>query len=602
MSEHTFITGKDAALEDTIARVQGQLAVLGFEIEETRWLNPVPHCWSVHIRDKHCPILFTNGKGASKKAALASALGEFVERLASQYFFGDFHWHRTRTTHNGLERGVHDPRERWFTIDKPGVRPEGLLDDALWRHYLADEYRITTKDWVDFNSAVTDAVCALPFTRIRDGETVYFPANVIGNLYVSNGLTAGNTVFEARTQGLSEVFERFVKNRVIAESIALPQIPDDIVTRYPTIATAISALRDHGFGLRLLDASLGGQYPVICVTLIDPQSGGVFASFGAHPNFEVAFERTVTELLQGRALEDLHAFHPPTTDQELVSDPQNLELHFIDSSGWLSWDFFRDTPDYPFVHWNFTVHKDGAAENKTRDNEAGFIRLCDIVQAEGYDVYVADYPHVGLYACRILVPGMSEIYPVDELYERNNNVGLSLIPYVERLDKLTTTECARLFETMDDMDIDWLMPMTDVIGLAIGADHPWASLRFGELRALALFASGPNDDDDECEALLDWLATVPPLPDERKIIYRAALTRHQLRVAATAPLASYQETLTAMYPPQALAAAEALMQGKAGFLDLSGLGTHFGQSALHRSLISAFERAYAVKMRDEKTS
>jgi ribosomal protein S12 methylthiotransferase accessory factor len=597
MSEHTFITGKDASLEDTIARVQGQLAALGFDIEETRWLNPVPHCWSVHIRDKNCPILFTNGKGASKKAALASALGEFVERLASQYFFGDFHWHREQTTHDGLQQGVHDPRERWFTIDHPGVRPEGLLDDALWRHYLADEYRISTQDWVDFNSAVTDAVCALPYTRIRDSETLYFPANVVGNLYVSNGLTAGNTVFEARTQGLSEVFERFVKNRVIAECIALPQIPDDIVARYPTIATAIAALRGHGFGLRLLDASLGGEYPVICVTLIDPQSGGVFASFGAHPNFEVAFERTVTELLQGRALDDLHAFHPPTTDQELVSDPQNLELHFIDSSGWLSWDFFRDTPDYPFVHWDFTVHKDGAL-----DNEAGFIRLCNIVQAEGYDVYVADYPHVGLYACRILVPGMSEIYPVDELYERNNNVGLSLVPYVERLDKLTTTECTRLFETMDDMDMDWLMPMTDVIGLAIGADHPWASLRFGELRALALFASGPNDDDDECEALLDWLATVPPLPDDRRVVYRAALTRHQLRVAATAPLASYQETLAAMYPSQALAAAEALMQGKAGFLDLSGLGAHFGQSALHRSLISAFERAYAAKAREEQAS
>jgi ribosomal protein S12 methylthiotransferase accessory factor len=592
MSEHTFITGKDAALEDTIARVQGQLAALGFDIEETCWLNPVPHCWSVHIRDKHCPILFTNGKGASKKAALASALGEFVERLASQYFFGDFHWHRAQTAHDGDQQGVHDPLERWFTIDQAGVRPDGLLDDALWRHYLADDYRITTEDWVDFNGAVTDAVCALPYTRIRDGETLYFPANVVGNLYVSNGLTAGNTVFEARTQGLSEVFERFVKNRVIAERIALPQIPDDIVERYPTIATAITALRGHGFGLRLLDASLGGKYPVICVTLIDPQSGGVFASFGAHPNFEVAFERTVTELLQGRELDDLHAFHPPTTDQELVSDPQNLELHFIDSSGWLSWDFFRDTPDYPFVHWDFT------AEN----NEAGFTRLCDIVYAEGYDVYVADYPHVGLYACRILVPGMSEIYPVDELYERNNNVGRALIPYVEQLDKLTATECARLFEAMDEMDMDWLMPMTDIIGLAIEADHPWSSLRFGELRALALFASGPNDDDDEWEALLDWLATVPPLPEERRNVYRAALTRHQLRVANTAPLASYQGTLAAMYPPQALAAAEALMQGQAGFLDLPGLGAHFGHSALHRSLIAAFERAYAAKTRKEQVS
>ncbi|MHB1229554.1 MAG: 30S ribosomal protein S12 methylthiotransferase accessory factor YcaO [Halothiobacillus sp.] len=580
MSEHTYITGKDAALEDTITRVSSQLASLGFEIEETRWLNPVPHCWSVHIRDKHCPTLFTNGKGASKKAALASALGEFVERLASQYFFGDFHWHRVQRA-----GGVHDPLERWFTIDKPGIRPDGLLDEVLWRHYQADEYRVTTADWTDFNSAVDDAVCALPYTRIRDGQTLYFPANVIGNLYVSNGLTAGNTVFEARTQGLSEVFERAIKNRVIGEGIALPQIPDAVVNGYPAIATAIAALRGHGFGLRLLDASLGGKYPVICVTLIDPKTGGVFASFGAHPNFEVAFERTVTELLQGRELDDLHTFNPPTTDQELVSDPQNLELHFIDSSGWLAWDFFRDTPDFPFVHWDFT------AEN----NEAGFARLCDIVHSQGLDVYVADYPHIGLYACRVLVPGLSEIYPVDELYERNNTVGRTLVPFVERLHELNTRERIRLFEAIDALDLDWLMPLTDVIGLAVDPDSPWESLRVGELRALALFSQKEHDDEDEREALLDWLATVPPLPDDRTSIYRAAVMLNQLRTADRAPMAQYHNTLALMYSAKTLTTATDLLQGQAGFLNLPSLGKHYATSHRHQALMAAFNRAYAVK-------
>jgi ribosomal protein S12 methylthiotransferase accessory factor len=32
------------------------------------------------------------------------------------------------------------------------------------------------------------------------------------------------------------------------------------------------------------DASLGGEYPVMCVTLMNPRTGGVFASFGAHPS------------------------------------------------------------------------------------------------------------------------------------------------------------------------------------------------------------------------------------------------------------------------------------------------------------------------------
>lgn len=61
-----------------------------------------------------------------------------------------------------------------------------------------------------------------------------------------------------------------------------------------------------------------------------------FASFGAHPSFEVSFERTVTELLQGRGLKDLDVFPEPSFDDEEVGDHHNLETHFIDSSGLIS--------------------------------------------------------------------------------------------------------------------------------------------------------------------------------------------------------------------------------------------------------------------------
>lgn len=581
MTEHTFITGKDADLESTIDRIQAELAAIGFDIEQTRWLNPVPNCWSVHIRDKNCPILFTNGKGASQKAALASALGEFIERLGSQYFFGDFYWGRSRA--DGF---VHDPAERWFVVEQPGVRPDGLLNDSLWRHYLADEYRVRTEDWRDFNSG-ENALCALPYTRVRSGETVYFPVNVVGNLYVSNGLTAGNTPFEARTQGLSEVFERFVKNRVISERIALPIIPDAIVAAYPNIAASILALRAQGFGLRLLDASLGGKYPVICVTLIDPRSGGVFASFGAHPDFSVAFERTVTELLQGRALDDLHSFHPPTTDDELVSDPQNLELHFIDSSGWLSWAFFRDEPDFPFVHWQFTG----------KNNEENFQRLCAMVEAEGREVFIADYTHLGLYACRVLVPGMSEVYPVDELYERNNNAGLSLVPFAETL---IPDEAAELLAAIDAADLDWLLPVTDAIGLAADPGSPWASLRIGEWRAQALFASGHTEDEDEREAVLDWLTQAPPLPEDRRRIYQAARILNALRsYDESGHTDAYEQTLALMFTADERRTARALLDGHGGFIGLTPLGRGFSGSARHRSLMSAYQRAFSVKKHRE---
>ncbi len=113
-------------------------------------------------------------------------------------------------------------------------------------------------------------ICALPFTRQSDEQTVYIPMNIVGNLYVSNGMSAGNTRNEARVQGLSEVFERHIKNRIIAESISLPEIPADVLARYPGVVESIAKLEAEGFPIFAYDGSLGGKYPVICVVLFNP--------------------------------------------------------------------------------------------------------------------------------------------------------------------------------------------------------------------------------------------------------------------------------------------------------------------------------------------
>ena len=91
MSSQSYIPGKDAPLEATINTMQTKLQALGFHIEEKSWLNPVDGIWSVHIRDRDCPILFTNGKGATRLACLASALGEFFERLSTNYFWTHYY-------------------------------------------------------------------------------------------------------------------------------------------------------------------------------------------------------------------------------------------------------------------------------------------------------------------------------------------------------------------------------------------------------------------------------------------------------------------------------------------------------------------------------
>lgn len=82
----THILGKDLPLEQTIANMSGLLAELGIKIEIASWRNIIPNVWSLHIRDAHSPMCFTNGKGATKESALASALGEYIERISNNHF------------------------------------------------------------------------------------------------------------------------------------------------------------------------------------------------------------------------------------------------------------------------------------------------------------------------------------------------------------------------------------------------------------------------------------------------------------------------------------------------------------------------------------
>jgi len=91
MSDKTFIKGKDRDLESSIETLHKKLDALGFEIEEASWLHPVPYVYSVHIHDRACNLMFTNGKGSCKKSSLASALGEFFERMSCNYFFADYY-------------------------------------------------------------------------------------------------------------------------------------------------------------------------------------------------------------------------------------------------------------------------------------------------------------------------------------------------------------------------------------------------------------------------------------------------------------------------------------------------------------------------------
>lgn len=575
MQTESFIPGKDASLESTIRTMQRKLAARGFHLNESSWLNPVEAIWSVHMRDNECPMLFSNGKGASELAARASALGEFFERLGTHYFWTHFYLGETRAN----RPFVHYPQERWFAPTDDGSWPAEMLNPELHAFYNPDG-EIDSHVLVDLNSGnVERGICALPYMRLRDDAQTWIPVNIIGNLYVSNGMAAGNTLMEARSQALSEIFERHIKYRIISEGFCLPEVPDEVIARYPGIAAGIKGLRDAGFGILVRDASLGGRYPVMNVTLLHPKDQGCFASFGAHPRFEIALERALTELLQGRALESLESFPEPGFDMDEIAAVSNLEIHFVDSSGVISWNFLGDKPDYEFSDWNFSS-----------TTEEDYAWLCACVKAEGKEIYVADFTEEGVYSCRILVPGMSEIYPVEDLEWENNSVGNDIRPALVKLPLLNDAESSALLADLQTSNLNDERPLWEILGLATPVGTIWKELRIGELKTLLALAIG---DEDATREGCDWIHQYKQMNRDRRLVYRCIENLMNLD-----DVDNYRASLTLLYGADTVGQAEALLNRRERFFGLNTLGTDMEGSQMHQTLLAAYDKLFAVSVSD----
>ncbi len=577
----TYIAGKDLPLEQTIANMSGILADLGMKIEIASWRNIVPNVWSLHIRDAHSPMCFTNGKGATKESALASALGEFIERLNCNFFYNDQFWGEELAN----AAFVHYPNERWFQPGPNDELPTEILDAYCLKVYNRDG-ELRGSHLFDTNSGNEErGIVSLPFVRRSDDEVVYFPSNLIENLYLSNGMSAGNTLAEAQVQCLSEIFERAVKREIIEGEFALPDVPAEVLAKYPNILAGIQGLEAQGFPVLVKDASLGGEFPVMCVTLMNPRTGGVFASFGAHPSLEVALERSLTELLQGRSFEGLNDLPQPTFEAQAVTEPNNFVEHFIDSSGVVSWRFFSAQSDYEFVEWDFS----GQGENSNAEEAATLFGILDNM---GKESYMAVYEHLGATACRILVPDYSEIYPVEDLIWDNTNKALFFRADILNLHRLDDAELEALVERLIESELDDYTDITTLIGIEFDDNTAWGQLTILELKLLIFLALRQYEEAKECvEMFLQYNDNTA----ERGLFYQALNAVLEMELDDDLELADYEVNFRRMFGDERMDAVIGSVNGSVRFHGLTPTSMKLEGLDRHLRLIDSYKKLHSAR-------
>lgn len=573
----TYIPGKDLPLEQTIANMSAMLADLGMKIEIASWRNIVPHVWSLHIRDAASPMCFTNGKGATKESALCSALGEFIERLSCNFFYNDQFFGEEIAN----SEFVHYPNEKWF---KPGPNDE-LPTEILDEHCLAiynPEGELCGSHLIDTNSGREDrGIVSLPFVRQSDGETVYFPSNLIENLFLSNGMSAGNTLVEAQVQCLSEIFERAVKREILEQELTLPDVPQEVLAKYPDILEGINALEAQGFPVLVKDASMGGQFPVMCVTLMNPRTGGVFASFGAHPSFEVALERSLTELLQGRSFEGFNDLPLPTFNSQTVAEPNNFVEHFIDSFGVVSWRFFSAKPDFEFSEWDFSG-----------SNEEEAATLFGIFEELGAEVYMAVHEDLGAPVCRILVPGYSEVYPIEDLIWDNTNKALDYRDDILNLHRLDDDQLTDLVERLEESQMDDHADIITLIGIEFDENTVWGQLTILELKLLVYLALQRHEEALDCvQMFLQYNDNTV----ERGLFYQAVNAVLEIVLDDELELDDYLPNFQRMFGEATMAAVVGSVSGEVRFHGLTPTNMQLEGLERHQRLIESYKKLHAAR-------
>ena len=367
--------------------------------------------------------------------------------------------------------------------------------------------------------------------------------------------------------------------------IALPDVPQEVLAKYPGILAGIRGLEEQGFPVLVKDASLGGTYPVMCVTLMNPRTGGVFASFGAHPSFEVALERSLTELLQGRSFEGLNDLPQPTFVSNAVTEPNNFVEHFIDSSGVVSWRFFSAKANFEFVEWDFS----GQGENSNAEEAA---TLFGILEDMGKEVYMAVYDQLGAMACRILVPGYSEVYPVEDLIWDNTNKALLFRADILNLHRLDDAGLAALLERLDNNELDEHSDIATLIGIEFDENTDWGQLTVLELKLLIHLAL---KQFEEAQELVGAFLQYNDNTVERGLFYQALNVVLEVLLNDDLELDDYAVNFRRMFGDARMDAAMGSADGSVRFYGLTPTSMKLEGLDRHDRLIDSYKKLHKAR-------
>lgn len=383
---------KDASPAETVESIRSILATVGIEVEERHFRHSdVAYSCRISLADAELAGLDigTNGKGLTPEYARASGYAEFMERLQNKMLYNA----ALRYLH--AVDGVEPLPFRFF--------PDEELVESTGKEFAAVVRRLFPRLSVDGYTA-TDRLLryrTVPYADLTAGTTCDVPV-VLARVPGSTGMCAGNTPAEAIMQGLCEIYERYVLQRLYTSPFAPPRFPDGYFDGTEAGAR-MAALGAEGYRCEALDLSLGGRYPVAGMLLTDP-AGRKVLRLGSDLDASIALQRCITEAFQGMNEAVDASFTDYSDAGSAVNDDSEMKRQYARSlrngTGRYPDIVVGDTPACGFTPWRWRRSGDSAADLQGE---------CGRLSRVGLHLLVRDNSFLGFCTCHVIVPGLSEL-------------------------------------------------------------------------------------------------------------------------------------------------------------------------------------------------
>ncbi len=209
----------------------------------------------------------------------------------------------------------------------------------------------------------------------------------------------------------------------------------------------------------------------------------------------------------------------------------------------------------------------------------------------GKEAYIAEFTDLGI-ACRILVPGFSEVYPAEDSIWDNTNKALQYREDILNIHSLDDEALANLVERLEDSQLDNYIDIITLIGVEFDENTVWGQLTILELKILIYLALG------DIEAAIELVETFLQFNDntvERGLFYQAMHATLEIALDEELEIEDYIHNFTRMFSKDVMDAVIGSINGDVKFYGLTPTNMKLEGLDKHLRLIESYKKLHAAR-------